>query len=79
MKEPNPLLLLRVGVIDDAMLNSNELVVAILMSTFWFGTCLAFIIKKKNIFYPKVRGSFAVLQGYLGLISGLIFLMVFIF
>ena len=50
--------------------------ISTIVFTLYFLVCLAFIITKKNIFYPKYRGSLAVIQGLAGIVGGILWIIV---
>jgi hypothetical protein len=51
--------------------------VGTVLFTLYFLVCLTFIFKKKNIFYPRYEGSVAVIQGMIGIIGGVLWIIVF--
>jgi len=46
--------------------------------TVYFSICLIFIVKRRNIFYPRYTGSLAVMQGTAGIIGGILWILVFL-
>ena len=47
-------------------------VIGALVSIVYFSVFALFIIKKKNIFYPKYEGPLAVMQGIAGIVGGIL-------
>lgn len=45
-----------------------------LLCSVYFIVCILFIVLKRNIFYPKIKGTYAVLQGVGGILAGIIVL-----
>jgi len=45
-----------------------------ILSSVYFIVCMLFIVLRRNIFYPKIRGTYAVLQGVGGILAGIIVL-----
>jgi len=45
-----------------------------ILSSVYFIVCMLFIVRRRNIFYPKIRGTYAVLQGVGGILAGIIVL-----
>jgi hypothetical protein len=54
-------------------------IVGTILFTVYFSVCFIFIVRRKNIFYPRYTGSLAVMQGTAGIIGGILWILVFLF